>query len=371
MKRYRTALAFIAAGILVSSVATAQKHVFRVNVNWPGGDGKEVAILGNPLDGGGTGLLDSAVIANGTAVLEVPFKEMRRMYVQVNKQYLKPVLLQDGTVTLSVSSDSNFLGSTVVVKGDLDQDIYQQYENIFSTGFQLNMKRTQEIKPVMKDTAKVNAIISAYKPAFDSLLHVQDDISTRYPDRDISAYLLSLRQRSLPKEEIDREFNALSRSVQKGKYGKKVQELVKIKTQREVGQDAFHFTAYTKDRKAVKLSDYKGQYVLLDFWSSYCAPCLRMAPKVKQLYTAYHEKGLEIISVSLDTERDAWVNAMEKHALSGVQVSSLKGQYDPIATYYGVEQMPAMILIDREGKNAGVVVPEKLDEKLAELFDKH
>lgn len=371
MKRYRTALVFIATGILISSAATAQKHVFRVNVNWPGGDGKEVAILADPQDGGGNGLLDSAVVSNATAVLEVPFNEMRKMYVQVNKQYLKPVLLQDGTITLSVSNNSTFLGSAAVVNGDVDQEIYQQYENIFATGFELNMKRSREIKPVMKDTAKVNAIISAYKPAFDSLLHVQDDIAMRYPNRDISAYLLSLRLRSLPKEEIDREFNALSRSVRKGKYGKKVQELVKIKTQREIGQDAFHFTAYTKDKKAVKLSDYKGQYVLLDFWSSYCAPCLRMAPKVKELYTAYHEKGLEIISVSLDTQRDAWVNAMEKHALSGVQVSSLKGQYDPVAAYYGIEQMPAMILIDREGKNAGIVVPEKLDEKLAELFGKH
>lgn len=89
---------------------------------------------------------------------------------------------------------------------------------------------------------------------------------------------------------------------------------------------------------------------MLDFWASWCGPCLREVPNVKKVYDKFHDKGFEILSVSLDDKKDNWVNAIEKNDLNWGHVSSLKGWSCPVAKLYNVSGVPAMLLIDKEGK---------------------
>jgi thiol-disulfide isomerase/thioredoxin len=133
--------------------------------------------------------------------------------------------------------------------------------------------------------------------------------------------------------------------------------------------------------KQIRLSDFKGKsFVLLDFWATWCAPCLKMMPHLKELYQKYHSKGLEIISIgsSLSDSKDAWEKTMRKEGMeSWINLFSEPPYTNgpDLGIKYGITAIPATILIDREGNIAGRYVdysadnkPSSLDKKLSEIF---
>ena len=372
MKNIRKALIglLLAPCLFTSVTSSAQTKEFKVNVQWQGGDGKFLELTSSR--NGQVEHLDSAIVKNGKAVLSILTSGYGSVYLSINRAYLKELVAHPGNVDVNIKNNTESdLNAETIVHGGLEQELVQQYNDVFMTGLQANMNRTNALKhSAGKTQTQRDSIVSSYRPTFDSLLHVQDYVTTKYADKEIAAYILSRRVSSLSPEEKVKQYEALSARVKASPYGLQVRKMMQDAENRQIGKQAFQFTAMTSDNKKIKLADYKGKYVLIDFWSSTCGPCLRMAPYVKQLYDTYHDKGFEIIAVSLDTKRDVWLSAMKKHEITGVQVSSLKGGDDPIAEYYGVQQMPAMVLIDPNGNNAGNVDPEKLDVKLAEIFKK-
>lgn len=100
-----------------------------------------------------------------------------------------------------------------------------------------------------------------------------------------------------------------------------------------------------------KLSDLRGKVVLVDFWASWCGPCRRESPNVRNVYTKYHDKGFEVFSVSLDRDYNNWVKAIKDDQLVWPNhVSDLKYWSSEAAAIYGVRSIPSMFLLDREGR---------------------
>lgn len=116
------------------------------------------------------------------------------------------------------------------------------------------------------------------------------------------------------------------------------------------GNEAPAFTLPDTNGKNVSLADYKGRVVLLDFWASWCPDCRRANPFMVELYRNYHSKGLEVIGISLDKDRDRWISAIHTDTLEWVHVSSLKGWNCPVAVEYNIHWIPTAVLIDREGR---------------------
>ena len=102
----------------------------------------------------------------------------------------------------------------------------------------------------------------------------------------------------------------------------------------------------------VSLKESLGKVTLIDFWASWCGPCRVENPHVVALYNEFHEKGLNIIGVSLDREdqKEKWINAITTDNLTWTQVSNLKFWQDPIAKQYSVQSIPATFLLDADGK---------------------
>ena len=104
--------------------------------------------------------------------------------------------------------------------------------------------------------------------------------------------------------------------------------------------------------QTVRVRDYVGQnkLVLIDFWASWCGPCIRELPHVVKAYDLYHDKGLEIVGVSLDKDKASWLAAIEQTGQKWPQMSDLKGWDCQGAQFYNIQSIPANVLIDEHGK---------------------
>ncbi len=127
----------------------------------------------------------------------------------------------------------------------------------------------------------------------------------------------------------------------------KTKELLPEST--DVGSKAPELKLNDMDGKPVSLSSFKGKFVLIDFWASWCGPCRGENPNVVAAYNKYRDKNFTILGVSLDKDKEPWVKAVNKDGLNWTQVSDLKGWSSGAAAKYGVQSIPANFLINPEG----------------------
>lgn len=147
-----------------------------------------------------------------------------------------------------------------------------------------------------------------------------------------------------------------------------VKQMALLKTV-QVGQIAPSFTANTADGKPVSLSDYKGKYVLVDFWASWCQPCRQENPNVVKVYNKYKAKNFDILGISLDTDKAAWLGAIKADGLTWTHVSELKDFNGETVKRYQVQAIPTSYLIDPNGKIAAKNLRgEELDSFLAKTL---
>ncbi|NNL16908.1 MAG: TlpA family protein disulfide reductase, partial [Flavobacteriaceae bacterium] len=185
-----------------------------------------------------------------------------------------------------------------------------------------------------------------------------------------------IRAKAIDTKEVENNYNSLTGDLQKSKVGLRIKEKIEIALATEVGAIAPDFTAPNPDGKEITLSKIKGNVTIIDFWAAWCGPCRRENPNLVKVYKKYHEKGLEIIGVSLDgsnRQKDAkndWLNAIEKDGLTWHQVSNLNYFNGPVAKKYNIQAIPAMFVLDNNGKIiAKNLRGAALEQKISELLD--
>jgi peroxiredoxin len=165
-------------------------------------------------------------------------------------------------------------------------------------------------------------------------------------------------------------YDGLDPAIKKTEKAKEIEVRLANLEKVALGNPATDFTQKDIHGKDVSLSSYKGNYVLLEFWASWCGPCRAENPNLRAAYEKYKDKGLNILAVSLDDDSGKWKKAVEKDALPWAQVSDLKGWSNIAAIQYGVRGIPANFLIDPQGKIVKRDLRgEELNKALAELFN--
>ena len=144
----------------------------------------------------------------------------------------------------------------------------------------------------------------------------------------------------------------------------------RVRTALVAGMEAPDIEMADRDGKTRRLSDLRGKVVLIDFWASWCRPCRMENPNVVRLYGQYHDQGFEVFSVSLDNNRDAWLKAIEDDHLAWPNhVSDLRGWSSAAGRLYGIQSIPATVLVDPDGKILARNLRGKdLENKLKEIF---
>jgi thiol-disulfide isomerase/thioredoxin len=174
-------------------------------------------------------------------------------------------------------------------------------------------------------------------------------------------------------KEISPLFNAFSDNVKATPAAAAFAALIEKAGAIDIGNQAPTFVSLTTTGDSLSLSTIIGQskYVLLDFWASWCKPCRAENPNVVKAYLQYHDKGFNILSVSLDSKSEPWKAAIEKDNMPWFHASSLQGWNEPVALLYSVNSVPENFLIDAKGNIIarglrGAALEAKLKEVLGE-----
>lgn len=289
--------------------------------------------------------------------------------------------LEPGTLTAEVKENefkySRLKGSAMQADMDKVKKLKEPVEKKWQPFFRM-LDSVNKI-----DNFKFQEAKSGLDPYYAEMRKIDFAYIDKNPTSYLSAYLLRGYTHSLTTEELTAYYNKFPEKV-KTSFGKLLNEELERRKLGVEGTMAADFATTDITGQPLKLSDYKGKYVLIDFWASWCLPCRKGNPHLKKLYAEYKDKGFEIIGISDDDSKPAaWKKAVEqdsigmwKHVLRGLDWEKIRAgivNEKDISKKYGIYSLPTKILIDPQGKviaryEGGDKDDEKMDEKLKTVF---
>ncbi|NLR80132.1 peroxiredoxin family protein [Chitinophaga eiseniae] len=200
---------------------------------------------------------------------------------------------------------------------------------------------------------------------------VEEDFIRSHPDSWVSLDLVESHSVNLKPEIIEPLLMGLSRKLRNSAIGKYLATRLASEKKTGIGQPAIPFTQNDTEGKPVSLASFKGKYVLVDFWASWCSPCRAENPNLLKAYNQFKDKNFEIIGVSLDHNKAFWLKAVKEDGMPWIQLSDLQGPNNAAARAYGITGIPQNFLLDPNGLIiAKDLRGEEVIKKLTEVLSK-
>jgi peroxiredoxin len=275
-----------------------------------------------------------------------------------------------GTIKVKIIADSMQFSSA---EGGQSQRDYMEYRSFINNLIMIQQKMQADFNEAAQkgDMNAQNAIKTEYQNLNAQYIGGIKNFVKNHPKSTVSAYVIAndLSNPAIPVAELEEAIGLIDKSLEANSYLKPVLKHLEDLKGTTVGHPATNFSQTTPDGKKVSLSDFKGKYVLLDFWASWCKPCRMENPNVVAAYNRFKDKGFTVLGVSMDSNRDPWLAAIQQDGLTWTHVSDLKGWGNEVGKMYNVTGIPQNFLIDKEGKIvAKDLRGSALDEKLAEII---
>ncbi|WP_412984597.1 redoxin domain-containing protein [Pontimicrobium sp. IMCC45349] len=360
--------------------STLPSSTYQVNVTAKGVYNGIRAHLKSQNDGRNQAITDTAMVMNESFKFEGEINGTAIRILTINGVNGQATfVLEPGVTNIEIFKDSIYKSK---IAGGYNNDVFNLYksnynaklESIKNTRAEIRSARQQNDTSLLKELGLKNTQLN------DELNNFAYTFIDEHPDSDFSLLLLEGMAAdknaniSKVKSSLQRLEGVANKNNSNLVISKKIELAIKQKesvANTDIGKVAPNFSAPDPNGKEIALNDIKGKVTIIDFWASWCKPCRRENPNVVKLYEKYHDKGLEIISVSLDKEgqKNRWIKAIEDDNLTWHNISNLKFWSDPIAKMYNVRSIPATFILDESGtivakKLRGAALEKKVEELL-------
>ena len=268
----------------------------------------------------------------------------------------------------------------VRVSGDQNDDSVKSSGTISNDQFNAMIARNRDMVVAYRQ-----AVADDNKAEIESINNAHDAMQEEFYEQNknnvFGLFMLQQQSYSLPSKSLLEKIENLSADIKVLPMAERMKATAERKMKTEPQAEGSDYVPHyidiaqpTPEGEVISLKSVvenkKNRYVLLDFWASWCGPCMGEMPTLKEAYKLYHKKGFEIYGVSFDAKHEAWKGAIDKQGMKWVNVSTLERFDNPAATDYVVESIPTNFLIDCSN---GVIIAKNLRgeevlEKLAELF---
>jgi thiol-disulfide isomerase/thioredoxin len=306
--------------------------------------------------------VDSVTIKDGQFKITLPYNGLITwaLYTQYERKTTKSyrpfplVIDQPGIITVDMNMEQGFFGSKIygAKTTALLADFYTRRDELY--------RRVRALDPKLKDSVRKAGLA-------DLCL----DFVKNNPTEFASAYVLRTSGKSaMSLAQLEKGFSYLSPKLKKSEEGERTAAFINGLKSLRIGKTVKNFVLNNPEGKPVDFAQFKGKYVWIDFWASWCVPCKKAFPYMRELYEKYKGEEFEILGISTDATKESWLKILDQIKNPWPQVWDAKN----IAAEFTVTAFPTSFLIDPEGK---VIVKEvgfepqgAIERKLGEIFGK-